>query len=86
MTWLLEVATAVVLDGGEGGVVSGVVDPTVTVTEAETDPAVFEAVKVYVVVAAGETETEPLLGITVPGAGVIVSVVAPPVSHDKEVD
>jgi hypothetical protein len=53
---------------------------------ADTLPELLAAVSVYVVVALGVTETEPLLPETEPGAGWMLSVVAPEVLHDNEVD
>jgi len=85
VTWLLEDAMAVTLVGTEGGVESAV-EFTVTVTDEETEPPLFVADSVYVVVAVGEIETEPLSGETAPGPGEILSAVAPVVLHDREVD
>jgi hypothetical protein len=51
----VDTAAAARFVGTEGGVVSAV---TVTVTLADAEPAVFVAVKVYVVVVLGDTEAE----------------------------
>jgi hypothetical protein len=53
---------------------------------ADAVPALFAAVSVYVVVALGVTETEPPLPETEPGAGWMLSVVAPEVFQESEAD
>lgn len=55
----------------------------VTVTEAVavTDPALFVAVKVYVVVVVGLTEVDPLAEVDVNVPGVIATLVAPDVAQ-----
>jgi hypothetical protein len=71
----------------EGGGKSGGVTPaaTTTVLDAVTLPLALVAVSTYVVVAAGDTATEPLPE-TAPTTGVMLTPVAPPVAQDTVED
>ena len=64
-----------------GGLVSAV---TVTVVWAVTDPALFVAVSVYTVVAAGVIACE--VAVTVPIPGLMEIEVAPVTTHDSVAD
>jgi hypothetical protein len=80
------VATADVIRGEVGGCVSEPVPPaTATVTDAVAVPALFEAVKRYVVVCAGETDREET-GVTSPTPLSMLSADAPETVQDSVAD